>query len=157
VVGNIGRMIPQKNQLFLIDAFAELKKREPKAKLLLIGDGELRKDIDQKIAELGLEDSVRIEKRREDANKCYSVMDVFAFPSIYEGLGMVAIEAQVAGVRVVASEYVPLEADMGLFQYRPLDVRKFLSGRADTKKKAYEISEQAPVLKNYYEKELCRE
>ena len=150
VVGNIGRMIPQKNQLFLIDAFAELKKQEPKAKLLLIGDGDLRKDIDKKIADLKLEDSVHIEKRREDANKCYSVMDVFAFPSIYEGLGMVAVEAQVAGVKVIASNQVPLEADMGLMQYRPLETHCFLSEKTDKKKDKYEISMLAPALEKIY-------
>ena len=157
VIGNIGRMIPQKNQLFLIDAFAEFRKQEPRAKLLLIGDGELREEIDQKIVMLGLEDFVHIEKYRNDVSKCYSAMDVFAFPSIYEGLGMVAVEAQIAGVKVVASENVPLEADMGLIQYRPLDVRSFLFMISEEKKKNYEISVQAPMLEKYYEKESCHE
>lgn len=150
VVGNIGRMVPAKNQLFLIDAFANLKKKNPSAKLLLIGNGPLRCKIDEKIEKLGLSDDVRIEKRREDINKCYSVMDVFAFPSLYEGLGMVAVEAQVAGVRVVASKDIPLEADMGLMQCRKLNKSTFLPNSSKTRIKKYDITKMAKKIVKLY-------
>lgn len=109
VVGNIGRMIPQKNQLFLLDAFNELKKENPNVKLLIIGDGDLRAKIDEKIEKLGLQKDVHIEKYRKDVNKCYSAMDLFAFPSIYEGLGMVAVEAQYSGLPCIISNHVPVD------------------------------------------------
>lgn len=125
VVGNIGRMIPQKNQLFLVDAFAEFKKKNPKAKLIIIGDGELKEKILSKIQKLGFEKDVRIESYRKDVNKCYSAMDVFAFPSIYEGLGMVAVEAQANGLEVIASKNVPTDIDMGSVHFEDLN-RRFL-------------------------------
>ena len=121
VIGNVGRMVTAKNQLFLIDAFCEYKKENPNAKLLIIGDGDLRPKIDEKIRKLGLQKDVHIEEYRKDINKCYSAMDLFAFPSIYEGFGMVAIEAQAAGVHVFASSHVPCEANVGLLDYRVLD------------------------------------
>lgn len=148
VVGNIGRMIPQKNHLFLIDAFNELKKENSNAKLLIIGDGALRSKVDKKIEKLGLQKDVRIEKYREDANKCYSAMDLFAFPSIYEGLGMVAVEAQAAKLEVIASKNIPRDADLGRLSYATLN-KQFLTNRqkADSD---YDIADKAIEIESYY-------
>lgn len=149
VIGNFGRLIPQKNQLFLIDAFAEFKKKNPNAKLLIVGEGELRDKLEGKIASYGLSKDVRIEGFRKDLNKCYSALDLFAFPSIYEGLGMVAVEAQVADVHVIASKNVPSDADIGNFEYRNLD-KDFMIYSNEDRAKYYDITEKAATMELLY-------
>lgn len=151
VIGNFGRLIPQKNQLFLIDAFSEFKKKNPNSKLLIVGEGDLHDKLEEKIASYGLSDGVRIEGFRKDLNKCYSALDLFAFPSIYEGLGMVAVEAQVAGIHVVASENVPLDANIGNFEYRNLNKEDFLFCSNEDKIKHYDITKNSKELETYYE------
>lgn len=159
VIGNIGRMIPQKNQLFLVNAFSEFKKENPNAKLLIIGDGELKEKILAKIQKLGLEKDVHIESFRKDVNKCYSAMDIFAFPSIYEGLGVVAIEAQCNGLTVMASKNVPKDANIGLMKYFNKDDATSdifaIEGRKKAKSVQYlkfDILEKAKEMERCYEK-----
>ena len=110
VVGHVGRFMKQKNHEFLIDIFAEVAKQEENAVLLLIGEGPLMVAIRKKVNELHLEKKVLFLGVRYDVADLYNVMDVFLFPSLYEGLGMVAVEAQVNGLPVVASTEVPNEA-----------------------------------------------
>lgn len=154
VIGNFGRLIPQKNQLFLIDAFAEFKKKNPDAKLLIVGEGELREKLEEKIASYGLSRDVRIEGFRKDLNKCYSALDLFAFPSIYEGLGMVAVEAQVNGLNVIVSACVPSEANIGLLTLHRLDKRLFLQEKRRANlgvdASAFDIEKSAPIVMNNY-------
>ena len=107
VIGHVGRFVKQKNHSFLIDIFNEIHKKENNSVLLLIGQGPLKKKIQEKVNELGLTDSVLFLGQRSDVAKLYSVMDVFILPSIYEGLGMVLVEAQVAGCHCVASDCIP--------------------------------------------------
>lgn len=107
VIGHCGRFVEQKNHSFLIDVFNEIHKEREDAVLLLIGQGPLQDEIKEKVKKMGLEDCVLFVGQRKDINQLYSVMDVFAFPSLYEGLGMVLIEAQVAGCYCVASTEVP--------------------------------------------------
>lgn len=110
VIGHVGRFVQTKNHEFLIDVFAEVLKSKPNAKLLLVGDGPLKKHIENKVAQLGLVDKVIFTGVRNDVADLYNVMDVFLFPSLYEGLGMVAVEAQANGLPVIASIEVPREA-----------------------------------------------
>ncbi len=110
VVGHVGRFMYQKNHKFLVEIFAELLKREPKAFLLLIGEGELQESIIKYVNELGIADNVKFLGQRADVHRLYQAMDVFLFPSHYEGLGMVCIEAQAAGLPCLASDAVPDEA-----------------------------------------------
>lgn len=113
VVGHVGRMAPQKNHLFLIDIFAEIRKREPRAHLLLIGDGPLRPAIEQRVQKHGLGNSVTFAGLRPDVPRLMlAAMDVFLFPSLYEGLPVVLIEAQAAGLPSVISNVVPPEVDL---------------------------------------------
>lgn len=112
VVGHVGRLHPQKNHDFLIDVFAEIKKKKPDAELILVGTGPLEEKIKGKVAENGLADCVHFLGNRKDMNRIYQAMDVFVFPSLFEGLGIVAIEAQVAGVPIVCSEGLPPETDI---------------------------------------------
>lgn len=110
VVGHVGRFMKQKNHEFLIDIFAEVVKQKENAVLLLIGEGPLMESIKSKVNALSLAGKVIFLGVRSDVADLYNVMDVFVFPSLYEGLGMVAVEAQVNGLLVVASTEVPEEA-----------------------------------------------
>ena len=105
-----GRYSRQKNQRFLLYVFAELRKRFPQSRLLLVGDGEERTALCQLAAKLHVEDGVIFYGNSTQVEKLYWAMDVFAFPSLFEGLGIVAIEAQAAGLPVLCSERVPDEA-----------------------------------------------
>lgn len=113
VVGHVGRFMYQKNHSFLIDIFAELQKEKPNAILLLIGEGELMEQIEEKVQRLGIEKSVIFTGARSDVNKLYSVMDVFCLPSFYEGMPVVAWEAQANGLPCVFSDKVSKEAKQG--------------------------------------------
>lgn len=112
VIGHVGRFVEQKNHDFLIDIFYELHKKEKKTVLMLIGQGSLEKNIREKVKKLKLEDCVLFLGQRNDVYELYNAMDVFAFPSIYEGLGMVAVEAQVNNLDVICSNNVPKEASI---------------------------------------------
>lgn len=107
VIGHIGRFVEQKNHTFLIDVFNEVHKENNKSVLLLIGQGPLENEIKKKAKTLSIEDSVKFLGQRCDVNELYQIIDVFLFPSLYEGLGMVLIEAQVAGCYCIASSEVP--------------------------------------------------
>ena len=112
VVGHIGRFYPQKNHEFLIDIFAELHKQKTNTKLLLLGDGPLQENIKQKVQMLGLSNDVIFAGLQNNSAPFYSAMDVFAFPSLWEGLGIVLIEAQYNGLPCIASMHVPKEAQI---------------------------------------------
>lgn len=107
VIGHIGRFVAQKNHTFLIDIFNEVHKQNRDSLLMLVGQGPLINEIQEKVNNLGLKDSVIFLGQRNDANELYQAMDVFVLPSLYEGLGMVLIEAQCAGLPCVASTEVP--------------------------------------------------
>lgn len=119
VIGHIGRLTVQKNTLFIIDIFNEIRKIEDRAKLLLIGDGDLREDILKKITDLGIQDSVLYLGRREDIKQFYNAMDGFLLPSLYEGLPVVGVEAECCGLPMFFSTEIPEESsacsDLGLF------------------------------------------
>ena len=110
VIGHVGRFMYQKNHDFLIDIFAEVHRRNGDAVLFLIGEGELEEEIRQKVKELGLTDSVIFYGTSEDTASLYQVMDVFCLPSFYEGLPVVAVEAQMNGLPVISSDQVTDEA-----------------------------------------------
>lgn len=113
VMGHVGRFMEQKNHGFLIDIAAEVARREPNTRLLLVGDGLLQEEIRQKIVDKDLADYVIMAGVREDvARLMLGAIDVFVFPSLYEGLGLVLIEAQAAGLPCVISDVIPSEADL---------------------------------------------
>lgn len=114
VIGHIGRFSPQKNHAFLLSAFAAYRRRDPGACLLLIGDGPYRSQVESMAAGHGLNGAVRFLGVRKDIPELLGAMDLFLLPSLYEGLGIVLIEAQAAGVPCLASDRVPQEADLGL-------------------------------------------
>ena len=166
VVGHVGRFCYQKNHDFLIDVFQEVHKRRPSSVLLLVGIGELTSEVKAKVRSKGLEDSVVFLGARDDVNELYQAMDVFVLPSRYEGLGMVAIEAQAAGLPTICSDAVPQEAKVsGCTCFLPLcnseewaeKVVLFNGGRRrdtsdEVRAAGYDISIEAKKLEEYYEK-----
>jgi len=106
VVGHVGNFHPSKNHDFLIQIFYELHKQNCNAILLLIGEGNLRQSIETKIMELELSDSVILTGSRSDVSELFQVMDVFVFPSKYEGLPVTVIEAQAAGLLCFLSDTI---------------------------------------------------
>lgn len=109
VVGHVGRFYPQKNHDFLIDVFSDVHKQKPNAKLLLLGDGPLQEQNRQKVKSLGLAESVVFAGLQKEPAPFYSAMDVFVFPSLWEGLGIVLLEAQYNGLPCIVSDVVPRE------------------------------------------------
>lgn len=109
VVGHVGRFHEQKNHEFLIRVFCNIMKKNNQCKLLLVGSGDLRGKVEQKIQQLGIQNSVIILENRSDIPELMCAMDVFVFPSRWEGFGNVLIEAQSMGVPCVISDRVPRE------------------------------------------------
>ena len=115
VIGHVGRFVEPKNHMFLLEVFNEVYKRNPKYKLLLVGDGELRGEIEQKIRDYGIGNAVTLTGNRADVHRLMMGMDLFLFPSLWEGLGIVMIEAQATGCPCIASTGVPKEAKIADF------------------------------------------
>lgn len=107
IVGHVGRFVGQKNHAFLIDIFLEIAKMDPQAKLLLVGDGPLRRQIEEKAAGLGLKDRIITTGVRSDVSDLLMAMDVLVFPSKQEGLPVTLVEAQTAGLPCVISDCIP--------------------------------------------------
>ena len=112
VIGNIGRLNKEKNQSFLIDIFYEIQKKKENAILLIVGKGPLKNELEEKVRSLGIDNKVYFLEDRKDIERIYQGIDVFVLPSFYEGLGIVAIEAQVSGLPVIASTGVAKEANI---------------------------------------------
>lgn len=123
VVGNVARFEEQKNHSFLIEVFNEIQKIHPTATLLLVGRGTLEPQIREQVSKLGLDDKVVFAGLRSDVNELLQAMDAFVLPSHFEGLGIVNIEAQAAGLPCfVSAKVVPPEAKItDLLHYIPLD------------------------------------
>lgn len=118
VYGFIGRFEMQKNPLFLIDIMSEIKKRQDNAQFVIIGAGDLEKAMLQKIEQLGIKDSTAWLGRREDIQQFYNAFDAFLLPSLYEGLPVVGLESQSAGLPIFFSTAVTSEAsacELGIY------------------------------------------
>ena len=113
VVGHIGFFNKQKNHGRIVSIFKELKRIQPKAKLLLVGDGYTRKDIEKKVEEIGIQEDVIFAGISKEIPQYLSAMDSFLFPSLFEGLGIVLLEAQINGLPCVLSDVVPNAAKLG--------------------------------------------
>lgn len=112
IIGHVGRFEKQKNHEFLIELFNEMYKERKNIKLLLIGEGTLKQTLKEKVLNMHLENNVIFLGRRDDIEDLYQIMDVFVFPSLYEGLGTVLIEAQYSGLPCVVSNNIPKEAQI---------------------------------------------
>ncbi|MGB5824672.1 MAG: glycosyltransferase family 1 protein [Proteocatella sp.] len=134
VVGHIGRFDYPKNHVFLIEIFNEIYKLNNKSVLLVVGDGELRSKIEDKLNKLGLSDNAIFTGNQLDVSDLLQAMDVFVFPSLYEGLGIVTIEAQAAGLPCIVSAAVPKE------ETKITDLIKYISLKCDASNWAKEVT-----------------
>ncbi len=165
-IGHIGRFTEQKNHTFLIEIFEQVYKKRKNARLLLFGTGQLMESVQALVNQKGLTDQVRFMGVTNDIERYYQAMDAFIFPSLYEGLGIVLVEAQVAGLPCISSDVVPKEAKVSnLVTFLPLaepatkwaelickiDIQ---NPRTDTKQliadAGYDISLAATLLEDWY-------
>ena len=111
-IGHVGRFTAQKNHAFLIDVFTEVAKRRDDAVLLLVGTGEAGASVKALVDERGLTDRVKFLGQRNDVNRLYQAFDAFVLPSLYEGLGLVGVEAQASGLPCLLSDAITREVDV---------------------------------------------
>ncbi len=122
VIGHVARICEAKNQAFLLKTFNEIIKINPKAKMLFVGDGELREYIHETAKQLNLNNHIIFTGKRDDVNDLLNAMDVFVLPSLAEGFGICVIEAQACNVPCVVSDIVPAETDITeTTKFVPLD------------------------------------
>lgn len=110
VIANVGAFLPAKNHPFMVNVFEQLHKKMPNAKLWFIGDGPLRPQIESLVEEKGLSSEIQFLGERKDMDMLYSGMDLFWFPSLFEGFGNVILEAECSGVACLMSDCIPLDA-----------------------------------------------
>lgn len=172
VVGHVGRFDLQKNHSFLIDIFYEIQKIRTDSILLLIGSGNGELTIKEKVKKLNIEDKIIFMGVRNDVNKLMQAMDIFVFPSLYEGLPVTLIEAQASGLPIIKSDNVPdqctitnnvhtlsLEESPIIWAKKIFEVcinfeRKNISSEIISA--GYDISSNAKWLENYYLNEVSK-
>ncbi|MBM6860162.1 glycosyltransferase, partial [Clostridium saudiense] len=140
VIGNIGRFVKQKNHDFLIEIFNEVHKKNNKSILILVGEGPLQEKVKLKVKKLNLEKYVKFLGQRNDCDELYKAFDVFLLPSLYEGLPIVAVEAQASGLLCMLSDEMTKETKI-------INSTKFLSLSQDA-------TIWSGVLLDYYNKHL---
>jgi glycosyltransferase involved in cell wall biosynthesis len=170
VLGHIGRFDEPKNHEFLIDIFAEVYKLNNKSVLLLVGKGDLENKIRDKVKKKGLDDSVLFLGVRSDVHQLLQVMDVFIFPSLYEGLPVTLIEAQSSGIPCIVSSEVSNEVQItnniefislnNTVSYWTDNILKYKDSftRIDTSESiisaGYDVKENAKWIQDFYLNEL---
>ena len=165
VIGHVGRLSYQKNHKFLVQIFKEFVSQNPDSVLLLVGVGEKENEIKKQVEKFGLNPKVKFLGNRTDVNELYQAMDIFVMPSFFEGVPVVGIEAQFAGLPCVFSNKVPKEVKfnpktdfMGLDEslkswvkiiekYKD-DNREELLGELENS--SYNIKKAHTLLENYY-------
>ncbi len=162
VIGHVGRFYDVKNHSFLLDAFQKVHEREPDAVLLLVGVGPLQQAMAQKAVDLGVAEQVIMTGNRDDVPELLSAMDVFAFPSLWEGLPVTVVEAQAAGLPCVLSDTITREVDVSplverlplgdpeLWAARLLERRPHLDVSADIVRAGFDICSSARKLSELY-------
>jgi glycosyltransferase involved in cell wall biosynthesis len=123
VIGHVGRFAWQKNHAFLLRVAAAAMQKEPRTRVLLVGDGPVRAEVERQAVSLGIADRVLFTGSRADVPALLQAMDVFVFPSHHEGLGLVLLEAQATALPCVLAEGLPEEVDIvrSLMCRLPLD------------------------------------
>ena len=164
VYGHVGRLHPAKNHTFLLDVFKDVLAKKSNALLLLVGDGELRSEIEAKIKALDIQDSVMMLGSRGDVPELLQAIDVFVFPSRWEGLPVTVVEAQAAGLPCFISDTITRDVNTScLVKYLPIDkgtavwVNELTStdlSRKDVieeiKKAGFDIEESTKNLSDFY-------
>lgn len=166
IIINVARFSEQKNHKFLLDIFYEILKMKKNSKLILIGEGPLENEIEDKIKTLSLSNKVLMLKKRKDINEILQVADVFVLPSLYEGLPLVGIEAQASGLPTVVSDTVSRELEItDLISFYSLEdlpaswankiiqdfnTKKRRKTFQEIKESGYDIEATTNKLQNYY-------
>lgn len=161
VVGHIGRFNKEKNQSFLVDVFANIKKKRRDSVLLMIGVGDDEEKVREKIHDLCLEDSVIILSHRIDIPELMNAMDVFVFPSLFEGLGIVLVEAQAVGLRCVVSDtinkevfltdlVIPLSLKEPSEKWAEVALNSNLKGAYENRLSEYDVKKSVKLLEHIY-------
>lgn len=167
VIGHIGRMVEQKNHIFLLDIFKKVLESNPKCKLLLIGDGKLKNKIIDKSKRLEILENIIFIDNTNDIQGYLSAMDVFVFPSLFEGLGIVLIEAQAAGLTCLVTDSLPLEINVSnnlkrislnqnpdIWAKNILATKKHITDRKKmneiVKKSNFDVKKSIKILEDYY-------
>lgn len=170
VIGHVGVFNEQKNHRFIVDIFEQLYHKDNKYRLLLVGDGSLRKVIENKVKEKGLEDSVYFTGNTDNVEDYLDAMDLLVMPSLYEGLPLALIEQQANGLLCVLSDTITKEVDKtGNLYFLSLNdspaqwanfiddkicdnfrKKKSITAIEDIKRCGYDINSEAQKLKEYY-------
>ncbi|MBQ2960354.1 MAG: glycosyltransferase family 1 protein [Oscillospiraceae bacterium] len=164
VVGHVGRYLPDKNHAFLLEAFAKLHEKQPNSVLLLVGEGGAQLEAAQKAVKLGIAEHVIMTGNRSDVPELLSAMDIFAFPSIREGLPMTLIEAQANGLTCLISDRISPDVDISpLIKRMPIDdaerwawemlgEHKRQDVKDDIRKAGFDVKESAKKMAELYRK-----
>ena len=161
----VGRLAEEKNHTFLIDIFNEVYKKNKNAQLIIAGTGDMEQALKDKVASLGLGDAVDFMGDCNDVNALLQKTDIMCLPSLFEGLGIVFVEAQACGVKCIASDRVPNEAKVSDdIVFIPLekgaqywadvilntDVSEKKDNHARIREKGYDIGEVADKVQKFY-------
>jgi glycosyltransferase involved in cell wall biosynthesis len=145
VIGHVGRFAEEKNHRFILRIAAEISRLEPDFRLLLVGQGPLRPDLERLVDQAGLRDKVIFTGPRADVPRLMlGAMDVFLFPSLFESLGIVVLEAQAAGLPCLISETIPAEAEVVKPLFRRLSLSEPPSRWAEAILAAREVTVTQP-------------
>ena len=146
--GHVGRFHESKNPIFLLEVFHQLHYKMPNSKLVMVGDGDLRKQIEEKIFQLGIENDVYLLGTRSDVKEILQAMDCFLFPSCWEGVPVTVVEAQAAGLPCFVSDTVTKNVGVSeLVHYLPIDqgtepwVKTIIGDKLERKNVAQEIKQ----------------
>ncbi|MCI9297393.1 MAG: glycosyltransferase family 1 protein [Lachnospiraceae bacterium] len=165
VLGTAGRLSYQKNQMFLVELFKKFHREHPRSKLIILGDGELRDDLNEQIHRSGLEQAVLMLGWKTDIEVYFQAMDIFLLPSRFEGLGIVALEAAASGLPCIVSDQVPSDVAVSETVRRvPLSIsdwgralEEMIQVRIDrwqgaeiVRAAGYDVQQQAKVLESLY-------
>ncbi|MGI6710760.1 MAG: glycosyltransferase family 1 protein [Bacilli bacterium] len=165
VIGHIGRFDYQKNHKFLIELIKKISNKNNNTLLIMIGDGHLKNKIKLYSKKINVENNVLFIDGVKNIYDYYNIFDIFCLPSHFEGLGIVLVEAQVNGLKCIASNNIPSEvnildkvdfisnAKLDLWVDKILETRKYdrLVDLLKVEESGYSISKQSKELQNYYD------
>lgn len=171
VIGHVGRFNYPKNHDYLIDIFYQIYQLNNDSKLMLVGSGDLMEQIKEKVHQLGLDKHVMFLGSRSDVNQLMQVMDIFVFPSHYEGLPVTMVEAQASGLVVLKSDNVPnesavtenvyslsLDEDAKTWAKKIIELSSISRNNTflDIEKAGYDIKKNAMWLQEFYQREVMK-
>ncbi len=140
IIGHVGRFYFQKNHRFLLEIFKKVNEKYSNTELWMIGTGELEKKIRTQVQNMGMGKKVRFIGETSHVSEYLQAMDIFVFPSFYEGLGIAVVEAQAAGLPCIISDVIPNEADMGCGLVKRLSLEDSAEDWADAIVAAKDVS-----------------